>query len=174
MKLHNISKKDLVTIFGEEVLQLLKGHKGVVSIIKPGDMPEMDAMNMQGAVTGFDFNDGKGPVLTMFLNPESMINNMSTLEAANIPTRQLLMRGFVVHELTHIKQSNEGRMVGKGQQCFWEGKEIFQPATLEEYMLAPWEVEAYAAQICYVEGCDYEEAVDRYFTRNNLNVKQAA
>lgn len=174
MKLHNVTKKVLVSIFGEEVLPLLKGHKATLSLIKDGDFPEMDNMDMQAAVTGFDFQDGKGKVLAMFINPESIIEHMSPLEAADESTRKLLLRGFVVHELTHIKQSNDGRLTGEGERCFWEGKEVFAPAGMEEYMLAPWEVEAYAAQICYVEGCTYEEAVDRYLTRNNLNVKQAA
>lgn len=174
MKLQNTDRATLETIFGKEVFKLLKGHKATLALIKAGDMPAMDAQEMHGAVTGYDFQDDKGPVLALFINPEMAIASMNALNAADAATRQLILRGIMVHELTHVKQANDGRMVGDGPKCYWEGKEITQPATLQEYMLAPWEVEAYAAQISYVEGCTYEEAVDRYFTRNNLNVKQAA
>lgn len=174
MELRNISKKDFKAIFGKEGYDLIKGHDMSVVIVHDDSVLTVEGVGVgAGGVMGHDFNDGKGPVMTLFMNPSVIYANMNELDR-NSARAGIILRSYLVHELTHIKQHEEGRLTGEGDQLYWEGKPVNPPADMEAYVLSPWEIEAFAAQRAYVTGSSIEQATKEYLRDIGEYLKQAA
>jgi len=174
MELRNISKKDFKAIFGKEGYDLVKGYDVNVLVVEAGFMPELDATGYAGGVTGYDFKDGKGPVLTLIINPSAIYATMNDLERAS-DMRFTILRSYLVHELTHVKQYLDGRLSAIGDQVYWEGEPVAPQTTISEaYATTPWEIEAYGAQAAYVNGSTQEEGVAFFLETIKERFKQAA
>lgn len=157
MKLQNISKQDFVTIFGEEALDIIKPCKGKVCVVRAGDYPAFDMQpEFSAAAVMFDHQDGKGPVPTVFINPDKCLACLGELTTEEF--RQRFLRGMLVHEMVHIKQGEDDRLDQKDGICYWEGEVIEFPTNMVNYYNSPWEVEAYLAQYMYQYNCSKEIA----------------
>jgi hypothetical protein len=173
MELRNISIEDFITIFGKEGYDMLIPHDVHVLVVEEGMVPVFDAAGYEACVTGYDFEDGKGPVVALIINPTKIVSTLNMLEQADAGRRQRALQSFLVHERTHLIQHEEGRLTGTATQLFWEGEEVNLSADLTSYAATPWEVEAYAAQIAFIKGISIEEATALHL-ENIANNFQAA
>jgi hypothetical protein len=175
MKLRNISKKDFKAIFGQEGYDMVKPYDISVVIVHDETMLTVPGVGAGGGgVMGYDFGDGKGPVMTMFMSPSAIYEGMTELERRS-DRAELIVRSYLVHELTHVKQHDEGRLTAIGKQLYWEGEPVNPPSNMREYTMAPWEIEAFAAQRAYATGCSMEQATQEYLMLiEELLEKQAA
>lgn len=174
MKLRNISKKDFVTVFGKEGYDMVKPYDVNVVIVHDDTMLTVAGIGVGcGGITGHDFGDGKGAVLTLFMNPSAIYANMNELERRS-DRAEVIVRGYLVHEVTHLKQHFDGRLTSVGEQMYWEGEPVNPPTDMRGYVMAPWEIEAYAAQKAYVNGISIEKATKAYLKDINVFLEQQA
>lgn len=174
MKLRNISKKDFKVIFGQEGYDMAKPYDISVVIVHDDNMLTVEGVGVgAGGVMGYDFGDGKGLVMTMFMNPSAIYAEMTELDRRS-GRAELIVRSYLVHELTHIQQHEEGRLTAVGKQMYWEGGLVDPPTNLREYTMSPWEIEAFAAQRAYVTGCSIEQATREYIERIEVLLEQQA
>lgn len=174
MKLRNISKKDFVAVFGKEGYDMVKPYDISVVIVHDDSMLTVAGVGVgAGGVMGYDFGDGKGPVMTLFINPGVIYANMNELERRS-DRAEVIVRSYLVHELTHVKQHDEGRLTAIGEQLYWEGKPVNPPADMQAYTMSPWEIEAFAAQRAYITGSSIEQATQEYLEQINEFLEQQA
>lgn len=174
MKLRNISKKDFMAVFGKEGYDMVKPYDISVVIVHDDNELAIPGVGVGcGGVTGYDFGDGKGPVLTLLMNPSAIYASMNELERRS-NRAELIVRSYLVHELTHVKQYNEGRLTAIGEQLYWEGEPVNPPTDMQAYAMSPWEIEAFAVQRAYVTGCSIEQATQEHLEQINEYLEQQA
>lgn len=173
MKLRNTNKKTFEAIFGKGALDIIKGYDVQVLVVNTGDFAFFDAAGFEAGVVGYDFQDGKGPVVTMFINPNKILDGLNPLVRES-DKRFMALQSFLVHEATHLQQHEDGRLVGEGDKLFWEGEEVGMTASFQEYTTTPWEVEAYAAQRAFITGMSLEEAKAAHLADAANNFQQVA
>ena len=173
MKLRNTNKKTFEAIFGKGALDIIKGYDVQVLVVNTGDFAFFDAAGFEAAVAGYDFQDGKGPVVTMFINPNKILDSLNPLVRES-DKRFKALQSYLVHEATHLQQHEDGRLVGEGDKLFWEGEEVNMATSFQEYAITPWEVEAYAAQRAFMTGESLEEAKTAYLAEATNNFQKAA
>lgn len=175
MQLRNISKKDFKAIFGQEGYDMVKPYDISVVIVHDDNALSVEGVGVgAGGVMGHDFDDGKGTVMTLFINPGVIYANINELERRS-DRAELIVRSYLVHELTHIKQHEEGRLTAVGEQLYWEGKPVNPPSDMQAYAMSPWEIEAFAAQRAYITGSSIEQATQEYLEQiGEFLEKQAA
>ena len=111
------------------------------------------------AMNECDLTDREGYILFQFLDDEDMngsygfahgdnLDNEYNVELnADKPSKDIISTIF--HEMVHIKQINEGRLIqGIGfKKSRWNGK-VWDDTIYEEY---PWEIEAYEQEKAMIE-----------------------
>lgn len=85
----------------------------------------------------------KGNILKMELN--EFRNTCNCKNCRDDPTKNKDMLETLVHEMTHVKQMVEGRLIVIGDYVLWEGKTIHK-SELPSYKDQPWEHEANATE----------------------------
>lgn len=165
MKLLNTKIESLLWLFGEEGMVMLEAYPDlVVCLAKPGMFPGIDAYGEVGGCVlpinpeTYETLPAVGGELALIIYPDMMIK-----DALQMPEdeRERFYRSYLVHELTHVKQCLEGRLVITAPgKMIWEGSPI--DVTLEGYVAFPWEREAYLAQFEYIFKGDAEMAEKGY------------
>lgn len=142
MKCTNEVRVFMNTHFTEEAIALLDGVE--VRLIKT--IPQMAAM-FTTVDDNNEFNLEGTPVLGF--NPDAEVYSID---------KDLLTPGIVdsiiVHELTHYRQVEQGRLkiIDQGRYI-WEGEEVTLPidVPVNDYLELPWELEAFMAQADFIE-----------------------
>ena len=170
MKLVNTTAEIFASLFGQFGLDLIAHYEGNVYLATPGLFPQIEKYGRSGGCavpvnpeTLTVFGEGTEPALILY--PDFLIQDSWNLEESMRPR---YLQSVLVHELEHVKQVAEGRLV---QVDFgvvtWEGVQM-DISDMSLYMQFPWEREAYIAQYSFLTGCAkqgesaYEYAAAQY------------
>ena len=151
MKFANTNEEAFVTLFGQEVFEAIQHHEVTVYLATDGMFPLLDGVGkVSGCVVPVNPETlelfGEGSELFMILYPDNIKDESKALPE-NL--RDRFVASTVLHELMHVKQVNDGRLViKKFGISVWEGIEYKLDAN--GYVSYPWEKEAYLAQFTYL------------------------
>lgn len=165
MRFANFDDTTFVNAFGEEGYELLEGYNNDLYLIGNDSAATFNLDPSFGAaVVPFLYTGTTEPVNVLVINVERCYEEMPILVQLNKAAFQKSMRAMLVHERTHIKQMEEGRLVTVGGTHYWEGEivHVSQQCT-EAYLTTPWEIEAYVNQFMYEFGITAEEARTQLF-----------
>jgi len=159
MILDNCDKELFVDYFGEEGYDLVKPYDIRVILVN-NDMPQAKAMSDLNAwVCNWLPKGSTQSEIAMFVNIERIYEEFTLMERLVKASQQRIYVGTLVHELTHVRQMQEGRLVSRDDHYIWEGEVYKLHTTLSEYFAQPWEIEAHVAQGMYMYGLSEEEAL---------------
>lgn len=166
MILDNCDKDLFVGYFGEEGYELIKPYDIRVVLVN-NEMPQAKAMSGLNAWVCNWLPEGSTKIeIAMFVNVERIYEEFTLMERLVKSRQQRIYVGTLVHELAHVKQMQEGRLVSKDDHYIWEGEFYKLHATLTEYLAQPWEVEAHVAQGMYLYDLGQEEALAMFNERS--------
>lgn len=152
--LNQHSEYAFLEAFGNEGYDLVAQHKVTVIIAEIGDFPQSDEITTEaGAFVSmvntktFRIAEEGCDQLALVIYPENVEKSLVGTPEHMIDRMRL---SVLVHELEHVKQANEGRLVTTGfGKYLWEGEERVL-TDLKGYADHPWEVEAFHAQFMYL------------------------
>lgn len=160
MNLKNITQQEFINLFGEEAVDMVEGYECDLVIIN----------NASAIATGIttDFSACVVPMIftgettvsrALIINWEAFYEGLPFIDRMSKEFVRKSARGQLVHELTHVKQLTEGRLVNDETGTYWEGvKYDVTPGVNDNYFSTPWEKEAYINQFMYELDCSPEEA----------------
>lgn len=165
MILDNCDKELFVAYFGEEGYELIKPYDIRVILVN-NDMEQAKAMSDLNAwVCNWLPEGASATEIALFINVERIYEEFTLMERLVKARQQRIYVGTLVHELTHVRQMQEGRLISRDDHYIWEGEVYKLHATLPEYLAQPWEVEAHIAQGMYLYGINKEEATTLFNER---------
>lgn len=162
MKLRNIDMETFLAIFGAEGLKLVEGHVFDLGILNQAIANQIGLGDMQAASLPFLYEGETEPCMSIFINQDSVLADMDLLTRLNTEARQRVFRGYLVHELVHVKQTADGRLTEVDGVSYWEGVAVEITTVVNgAYFNTPWEQEAYVAQFMYLGNCSEQEALEQ-------------
>jgi len=165
MILDNCDKELFVDYFGEEGYDLIKPYDIRVILVN-NDMSQAKAMAGLNAWVCNWLPEGSAKIeIALFVNVERIYEEFTLMERLVKARQQRIYIGTLVHELTHVRQMQEGRLVSKDDHYIWEGEVFKISASLSEYLAQPWEVEAHVEQAMYLYDLEREEATTTFLER---------
>lgn len=165
MILDNCDKDLFTTYFGEEGYELIKPYDIRVILVN-NDMEQAKAMSDLNAWVCNWLPEGSTQLeIALFINVERIYEEFTLMDRLVETRRRRVYVGTLVHELTHVRQMQEGRLISKNDHYLWEGKVYKLHASLPEYLAQPWEVEAHIEQFMYLYDIDKETATTTFNER---------
>lgn len=162
MKLLKTSMYEMVNLFGDEGVAMLEEYDINVLLAREGMFPKLDE---HGTVGGFVSKVHpetlemfvEGSILTLGIYPDNMMKEAHNATGIDLG---VYCRSYLVHELTHVRQALEGRLIQtKPGELTWMGEQYIFGT--EGYADFPWEEEALVNQLEYMLGCK-ERAKEAY------------
>lgn len=165
MLLDNCDKEQFVSYFGEEGYELIKPYD-IRVILLDNEMPQASP-DLNAWVCNWVPEGSTETEIALFINIERIYEEFSLMERLVKARQQKIYVGTLVHELTHVRQMQEGRLITREDHYIWEGQVYKFHETLAEYLAQPWEVEAHVEQGMYLYDLDKEQLTTMYKERLN-------
>lgn len=161
MKIVKGSLIEFINLFGEEGIKLMSEYPDLsVLFAEPGDYPICDQASPALVTTHLDDNnqitwDNKYP-LVLLVYAEG---TRAVVDRFPEHGRDRYKLSLLVHELTHVRQVQEGRLESHSETVNrWHGDLV--EVTADNYFELPWEQEAFYEQYLYLT--DGQEDIARY------------
>lgn len=150
MKLVNSDVVTFVQSFGVEGLQLIEDRNVEIYLLDEATAQQL-CLGEVMALTAGNWNAKPGEASAiMFFNMTRIMGQMNILQRHVKGAVEKMFRAFLVHELVHVQQIEDGRMKQKNGKIIWEGKTYaIKNDGSNEYYNYPWEQEAHMAQFEY-------------------------
>ena len=158
MVLDNCDKELFVSYFGEEGYKLIKPYD-IRVILLNNEMEQAKEMSGLNAWVCNWLPAGSSETeLALFVNVERIYEQFDLMERLVAAKQRRIYVGTLVHELTHVRQMQERRLISYDDHYLWEGKRYEISSSEAEYFAQPWEIEAYIEQGMYVYEMNREQA----------------
>lgn len=160
MRFANFDDATFTRVFGEEGFDLIADYTNDIFLVGNEQAAQMGLPPSFGAAVVHQQYPGAGaPVPVLVVNVEACYDEMDFFTKLSPSMMKKKMRAMLVHERTHIKQMEEGRLVNLCGVHYWEGQKVeIAHGVTDEYFHTPWEIEAYVNQFMYQHDMTAEEA----------------
>lgn len=161
MKIVKGSLVQFINLFGEEGVKLVSEYPDLsILFAEPGDYPLCDTASPALVTTHLDENnqitwDSKYPLVLLIYTE----GTLAVIERVPELMRKRYKLSLLVHELTHVRQIQEGRLESHSETTNRWHEELIE-VTGNNYFHLPWEKEAFYEQYLYLT--NGEEDVARY------------
>ncbi len=152
MKIIKGSLGQIINLFGEEGILILSEYPDLPIIFaETGDYAECDRGNPALVIANIteDYStisyDGRDPLALIIY--ENAVNEVIDRVPPDLSDR--FRTSMLVHELTHVRQVQEGRLeIVDEKTNIWEGEVVV--VDFANYFSLPWEKEAFFEQYLYL------------------------
>lgn len=160
MNLKNITQEEFVNLFGEEAEELVIGHEFDLFVVNNTTAVEIGLIpEFSSCVVPMIYHGETEVARVMIINLEAACGALPVMKRLDKAFVRKTARGQLVHELTHVRQLMEGRLVNDETGTYWEGvKYDTTPGVNDNYFSTPWEKEAYINQFMHELDCGHKEA----------------